>query len=438
MNEEQKYNKNMDIKKQSVNAVKAIPTEKQIKFMNWEFGVFFHFGIRSFFPGHKDWDGREMPASQFNPAQLDCDQWIRTIRDAGAKYAILTTKHHDGFANWPSKYTDYSVANTTWKNGKGDVVAEYVAACRKYCIGVGLYYSPAQWGGGKNLSFRKGADAETEYDDYFINQISELLTDYGKIDYLWFDGCGSENHTYDRTRITAAIRRLQPDIMIFSMWDPDTVWVGNEDGYADMPNLYVRTDSGSKAGAWVTEGARFLPPECDFKMRSTWFDCEDNEDTIKSVDELVGIYELSAGRGANFLINIGPDSRGLLPEPDAERLLEFGGEIKRRYGKSVEGFGDIQKNVEKVGCYYIAAEQSRMVNRVVLQEDLANGQSITEFSLYAHLPVYKNKRICLYRGLTIGHKFICSFPAVRTAKLVLEVAGNEGGHSITGMKPYYV
>ena len=120
--------------------------KRQVDFLDWEFGVFFHFGIRSFYKGHKDWDGREMPLEGFNPESLDTDSWIKTIKEAGATYAILTCKHHDGFALWPSKCTEYSVKNTPWKNGEGDVVREFVESCRKYGIRVGLYYSPAQWG----------------------------------------------------------------------------------------------------------------------------------------------------------------------------------------------------------------------------------------------------------------------------------------------------
>ena len=190
------------------------PTKGQIEFLSWEFGVFFHFGIRSFYPGHVDWDGREMDASAFNPDALDCEEWVKMAKDVGATYAILTTKHHDGFALWPSKYSQYSVAQTPWKEGKGDVVREFVNACRKYGIKVGLYYSPAQWGS-HAIKFENAK----EYDDYFINQISELLGNYGKIDYLWFDGCGSEGHEYDKKRIVAEIFRLQPEIQTFC--DPE-------------------------------------------------------------------------------------------------------------------------------------------------------------------------------------------------------------------------
>ncbi len=425
-----------------MDSMKLKPSAGQLAFMDWEYGVFFHFGIRSFFLGHKDWDNRPMPAEAFNPESLDCEQWIRTIKDAGATYAILVCKHHDGFANWPSKYTDYSVASTPWKDGKGDVVREYVNACRKYGLKVGLYYSPAQWGG--KISFKE----DREYDDYFINQISELLTGYGKIDYLWFDGCGSEGHQYDTDRIVKAIRGMQPEILIFSMWDPDTRWVGNEDGYAPMPNFNTTTDVDFSMLATEKEKlahAKFLPSECDFKMRSTWFDCELNEDTIKEADELMGIYEMSVGRGANFLINIGPDKHGLLPEKDVQRITEFGNMLKARYGQALP-FGDVEKTADNEWSIAMdgfstergAGEKANaLVNRVVIREDLTDGESIEEFRLYAHMPAYRSKRVCLYKGDTVGHKVICVIPTMRTGKITLEVTKANGDVKIRDIKAYY-
>lgn len=425
-----------------MDSMKLKPSAGQLAFMDWEYGVFFHFGIRSFFLGHKDWDNRPMPAEAFNPEQLDCEQWIRTIKDAGATYAILVCKHHDGFANWPSRYTDYSVAATPWKDGKGDVVREYVNACRKYGLKVGLYYSPAQWGG--KISFKE----DREYDDYFINQISELLTGYGKIDYLWFDGCGSEGHQYDTDRIVKAIRGMQPEILIFSMWDPDTRWVGNEDGYAPMPNFNTTTDVDFSMLATEKEKlahAKFLPSECDFKMRSTWFDCELNEDTIKEADELMGIYEMSVGRGANFLINIGPDKHGLLPEKDVQRLAEFGNMLKARYGQALP-FGDAEKTADNewsIAMDGFSTERGEgekanaLVNRVVIREDLTDGESIEEFRLYAHMPAYRSKRVCLYKGDTVGHKAICVIPTMRTGRITLEVTKANGDVKIRDIKAYY-
>ena len=425
-----------------MDSMKLKPSAGQLAFLDWEFGVFFHFGIRSFFLGHKDWDNRPMPAEAFNPEKLDCEQWIRTIKDAGATYAILVCKHHDGFANWPSKYTDYSVASTPWKDGKGDVVREYVDACRKYGLKVGLYYSPAQWGG--KISFKE----DREYDDYFINQISELLTGYGKIDYLWFDGCGSEGHQYDTDRIVKAIRGMQPEILIFSMWDPDTRWVGNEDGYAPMPNFNTTADVDFSMLATEKEKlahAKFLPSECDFKMRSTWFDCELNEDTIKEADELMGIYEMSVGRGANFLINIGPDRHGLLPEKDAQRLAEFGNMLKARYGQALP-FGDAEKTADNewsIAMDGFSTERGEgekanaLVNRVVIREDMTDGEGIEEFRLYAHMPAYRSKRVCLYKGDTVGHKAICVIPTMRTGKITLEVTKANGDVKIRDIKAYY-
>lgn len=425
-----------------MDSMKLKPSAGQLAFLDWEFGVFFHFGIRSFFLGHKDWDNRPMPAEAFNPEKLDCEQWIRTIKDAGATYAILVCKHHDGFANWPSKYTDYSVASTPWKGGKGDVVREYVDACRKYGLKVGLYYSPAQWGG--KISFKE----DREYDDYFINQIGELLTGYGKIDYLWFDGCGSEGHQYDTDRIVKAIRGMQPEILIFSMWDPDTRWVGNEDGYAPMPNFNTTADVDFSMLATEKEKlahAKFLPSECDFKMRSTWFDCELNEDTIKEADELMGIYEMSVGRGANFLINIGPDRHGLLPEKDAQRLAEFGNMLKARYGQALP-FGDVEKTADNewsIAMDGFSTERGEgekanaLVNRVVIREDMTDGEGIEEFRLYAHMPAYRSKRVCLYKGDTVGHKAICVIPTMRTGKITLEVTKANGDVKIRDIKAYY-
>ena len=241
-------------KKENIVMQRVKPTQKQLEYMDWEFGVFFHFGIRTFNEDRVDWDGEDMSLETFNPVNLDCEQWIKTIKEAGATYAILTAKHHDGFANWPSKYTEYGVKNTPWKNGEGDVVREFTDACRKYDIKVGIYYSPAQFG----FTQMSGE----EYDDYFINQISELLTNYGKIDYLWFDGCGSENHKYDTDRIIGCIRTLQPEILIFSMWDPDVRWVGNEEGIVPFGSKYVvgsaKTSINMQEEEWLTE-PRFLP-----------------------------------------------------------------------------------------------------------------------------------------------------------------------------------
>ncbi len=379
--------------------------KEQLDFLSWEFGVFFHFGIRTFNEGHKDWDMKPMELSSFNPTELNCDDWIKAVYEAGAKYAVFVCKHHDGFANWPSEYTQYSVKNTPWKNGNGDVVREYVEACRKYNIKIGLYYSPAQFG-----SVQMNGK---EYDDYFINQIKELLLNYGKIDYLWFDGCGSEGHQYDTKRIVAEIRKCQPQILIFNMWDPDTRWIGNEAGIAPLNNKLMVNAldfSINTKEKDALEKTKFLPGECDCRMRQeNWFFSENDAHTVKTLDELMGLYYYSVGRGANLLINIGPDRRGKLPEEDKRALLEFGKRIKN-------DFSDFIKCKQTSENKKITLEaELQLINHVILTEKI-NNEEIEEFEIKAY-PYPYGEAITVYKGSTIGNKAICRFPTIKTNKI---------------------
>jgi len=423
--------------------MKLKPNAKQLSFLDWEFGIFFHFGIRSFYPGHHDWDGKPMDAKAFNPTNLDCHQWVKMAKDAGATYAIMTTKHHDGFALWPTAYSSYSVTSAPWKNGKGDVVKEFTDACREAGLKVGLYYSPAQWGEAAPLKDPKA------YDDYFIHQIEELLGHYGKIDYLWFDGCGSEGHEYDKARIVKRIFELQPDILTFCDpdWAPGVCWVGNEDGFAALDNPYVRNkwDFSIESKAPVLlEKESFLPSECDCKLRSTWFH-DNNENTIKDLDTLFGMYEMSVGHGANLLLDVGPDEHGLIPEADYNRVQELGEKIRHVYGKPND-YGPVTKEAD--GTYTITnpdfyvkdIEQDPTVgltNRVVIQEDLTNGVGVKSFKLYAYLPYYRFKKILVYEGEGIGHKLICPIGAIRSPRFELEITSQDGDVSIRDMKAYY-
>jgi alpha-L-fucosidase len=257
----------------------AVPTARQLAYQDWEMGTFFHFGIRTFFEGHRDWDGKPMPAERFDPAYLNCDDWMVSARRAGMQYAVLVCKHHDGFANWPSKHSTYSVAQASWQNGQGDVVQEFTDACRRHGLKVGLYYSPAEWG---NPEF----DDEAAYDRHFLSQISELLTDYGDIDILWFDGCGSEGHTYDWPGIIREIRRMQPNVLIFNMGDPDFRWIGNEAGVAGLPNWNTVTGArfsvNTEGEDQLAQQPLWLPAECDCMMRyRNWFFEEADVATVK-------------------------------------------------------------------------------------------------------------------------------------------------------------
>lgn len=404
---------------------KIKPTKKQLEFLDWELGVFFHFGIRTFYQEHSDWDGLEMSPEKFNPKGLDCRQWIKCIKEAGARYAILTCKHHDGFANWPSKYTEYSVKNTPWKNGGGDVVREFTDACREYDIKVGLYYSPAQFGSQKLQG--------KEYDDYFINQISELLTDYGKIDYLWFDGCGSENHKYDTDRIVAAIRSLQPDILIFSMWDPDTRWVGNEEGIASVNMHYTVSDANTsilESEAKSLDKERFLPYECDCKIRrKSWFFKQADEKYLRDADDLMSLYYYSVGRGGNLLLNIGPDDRGLLPEPDTAVFKKFGNAVRERFANPISS-----KITREGDEYIITLDSEQHINHIVIEEDLSDGEAVNGFELTYFYYV----DMVLFEGKTIGHKRICSFPSAFGDTFKLKITDASKEYKIKSISVYNI
>lgn len=400
--------------------------KEQLDFLNWEFGVFFHFGIRTFNEGHKDWDMKHMELSSFNPTELDCEEWVKTAYDAGAKYTILVCKHHDGFANWPSAYTDYSVKNTPWKEGKGDVVREYVDACRKYGMKVGLYYSPAQFG---------STDAASkDYNAYFINQVTELLTNYGRIDYLWFDGCGSEGHQYDTKRIIAAIRECQPGILIFNMWDPDTKWVGNESGVAHSPNkltVGALDFSINSSIQDLLDEPKFLPSECDCRMRlENWFYSDSDEDMVKTVDELMGLYYYSVGRSANFLINIGPGRNGKLPEKDKQTLLRFGETLRKTFQESI----DCQCETENKKVSMTMEPQ--LVNHVFLSEEIDPNCEIESFEIRAY-PYPRGIPVTVYRGTTIGHKAICPFPTIRTNRIEIVFDKNKSVEAVLKYIPRF-
>ncbi len=409
------------------------PTKKQMEFLSWELGVFFHFGIRTFYEGHKDWDMQPMSLEGFIPQSLSCEQWIKTIHEAGAKYAVFVAKHHDGFANWPSKYTQYSVANTPWKDGKGDVVAEFVSACRQYDIKVGIYYSPAEF------DMKDAKKTDKQYDDYFINQIAELLTGYGKIDYLWFDGCGSEGHVYDTVRIIGKIRQMQPELLIFNMWDPDTRWIGNEDGFAPLPNFNIVDSvdfSVLSNERDIMQEKLYLPGECDCRLRwKNWFYSGHDANTIKTLDQLMGLYYLSVGRGANLLINIGPDRRGLLPAEDAQRILEFGSEIKRRFSNPVAVGKFAKKSIDHK--YFLALDDFTLINHLILKEDISFGDGVLKYRILIKTSGTR-KYVTVFEGANIGHKAICQFPAVHTNEVVVEILEAENDYGITEIKAFYV
>ena len=291
-------------------AAEVRPSPRQVAWQEMELITFIHFTVNTF--TDKEWgDGREEP-NVFNPTQLDARQWVKACKDAGMKMIILTAKHHDGFCLWPSKYTEHSVKNSPWKNGKGDVVRELADACKEGGMKLGIYLSP--WD-----RHEQTYGDSPKYNEYFKNQLRELLTNYGPIYEVWFDGaCGEgpngKKQVYDWEGCFEVIRELQPQAVI-AISGPDVRWVGNESGVARETEWSVQPAS--------LEGnpqLRWHPAECDVSIRPGWFYHSSEDGKVKSLEELVDIYYKSVGRNSVLLLNIPPDRRGLIHENDAKRL----------------------------------------------------------------------------------------------------------------------
>jgi alpha-L-fucosidase len=312
-----------------------------------EFYGFVHFTVNTF--TDKEWGEGGEAESLFNPTDFDAGQIARAAKDAGMKGLILTAKHHDGFCLWPSRYTAHSVKNSPWRGGKGDVVKELSAACRKQGIKFGIYLSP--WD-------RNHKDyGRPEYLEYYRNQLRELLTNYGDIFMVWFDGANGGSGYYGGARETRKIdartyydwdntrklvRELMPGAVMFSDAGPDVRWVGNEKGIAGDPcwatlNAAGRYAGGTSAGLNSGErpGTNWIPAECDVSIRPGWFYHAREDARVKTPAQLLDIYCKSVGRGADLNLNIPPDRRGRIHETDVRALREFRELLKKTFAKNL-------------------------------------------------------------------------------------------------------
>lgn len=312
-----------------------IPTERQLAWHEMEFYGFLHFTVNTF--TDKEWGYGDESEKVFNPTEFDANQIVQVAKDAGMTGLILTAKHHDGFCLWPSKYTEHSVKNSPWRNGKGDVVREISDACRRQGLKFGVYLSP--WD-------RNHKDyARPEYITYYRNQLRELLTQYGKVFTVWFDGANGgdgyyggaretrriDNRTYyDWPNTWALVRDLMPNAVMFSDAGPDFRWVGNENGIAGEPcwatlNLTDRYPGGRSDGLTSGErpGTHWIPAECDVSIRPGWFYHAKEDNQVKSAEKLLEIYYKSVGRGACLNLNLPPDRRGRIHDNDMAALREF-------------------------------------------------------------------------------------------------------------------
>lgn len=428
-------------------AVLPVPEPKQIAWQQMETYAFVHFSMNTF--NDMEWGYGDADINLFNPSELDCEQWVETFKNAGLTGVIFTAKHHDGFCMWPSAYTEYSVKNAPWKDGKGDVVKDLSEACKKHGLKFAVYLSP--WD-------RNHADYGTpSYVDYFHNQLTELMSNYGSVFEIWFDGANGGNgwyggandsrtidrkNYYNYPRIFAIADSLQPQAVIFGDGGPGCRWVGNENGYAGATNwsflregvVYPGYPNYKELQFGHEDGNQWTAAECDVSIRPGWFYHEDQDDKVKLLSELVNIYFQSVGYNSVLLLNIPPDKRGLIHENDVRRLKEFSDYLKQAFEDNRVKKGDKLWEASKGRQKIYQLKNESPINIVLLQEDISKGQRIEAFMLEARV---NGGWKTVAEGTTVGLKRLLRFPECKSKELRLTISEARGVANMMSVGAFY-
>jgi alpha-L-fucosidase len=373
--------------------------------------MFIHMGPQTWQDSESD--RMNIEPSAMNPAKLDTDQWVRTAEAMGAKYIVFVAKHEGGFCWWQTETTEFGVRSSQWRGGKGDVLADLAASCRRRGIKLGVYLSPADRKHGVGVGGRAADPArQAEYEKLFRQQLTEVLSRYGEMAEVWFDG----SLVFD---VGDLLTRYAPNAVVFQGPQASIRWVGNEDGVAPYPawNAVVFPKAGKQWGHYTAadgdpNGNRWLPNECDARIRSTWFWRTDNAATLKSVDQLMDMYYKSVGHGAVLLLNQTPDRTGLIPEADARRGAEFGAEIRRRLGTP---------RAETLGMAMELAVDVKgpgPIEHAMVMEHIANGERVRSYVVEG---LVNGTWQPLASGTAIGHKKIDRIAPVVVTRVRLRV-----------------
>jgi alpha-L-fucosidase len=454
--------------------VGPVPTAAQLAWQQMETNAFVHFTINTF--TDREWGRGDENPELFNPKGTDAMQWARVLKETGFKEMILTCKHHDGFCLWPSKYTEHSIKNSPYKNGKGDIVKEASDACKKYGLKFGVYLSP--WD-------RNRADYGTpEYITYYRNQLKELFTNYGPITEMWFDGANGGDGYYgganEKRKIDARtyydwpttldmVRQIQPNVIFFSDAGPGARWVGNERGVAGETNWNTITPDTLYAGKAGIEkilnegsedGTKWIPAEVDVSIRPGWFYHKKEDSLVKTPEQLFDIYLTSVGRGAVLLLNVPPDQRGLFNERDIKALYGFRNILNRELGKS-KSLGANATATSYRGKEAVYAPDNAIDNNpdtywatdddvttasleinlgkiqtikyVMLQEYIKLGQRVKSFTV----EVWNNdgwQQVAA--GTTIGYKRILKIAPVKSGKVRINITSSKACPVISNVALY--
>lgn len=429
-------------------SVPVLPTLEQRVWADAEIGVLIHYDITLFANKPFDYKSKEtLPElSNFNPSRLNTDQWIKAARDGGAKYAILVVKHGTGFTLWPSKVNSYNVGNTPWRNGKGDILADFIRSCHKYGIAPGLYYNTNY-----NTYYEAGYHpfkddaARVAYNQAVLAQLKEIWTGYGKLFEIWFDGgVMSDEKGGIAASIADLIRKNQPQAILFQgpVGNKNLVrWVGNEKGRAPYPLWSTADASTSATGAFEIkdlngkpDGRIWCPGEADFPLRRDsgarggfmWN--RNGEDLLLTVDELLQSYCSSVGRNANMLLGMAIDTAGLCPEKDVARFKAFGTKINDIFSVPLSATSG------KGSRFLLDLQGIHAVNFVMLSENIAEGERVRRYVVDAFLD---GKWTTICEGISIGHKRIQEFTTVKTGKLRLTIEESKGIPDIKNFAAFY-
>ena len=432
----------------------SVPSPQQLRWQRAEMTMFLHFGVNTF--TDREWgDGTEAP-DVFRPSDLDCRQWVRQARAAGFGMLILTAKHHDGFCLWPSRYTDHCVRSSQWQNGRGDVVRQFVDACREQQMPAAFYLSP--WD-----RHEPSYGDSPRYNQHFVNQLTELLTTYGPFAEVWFDGaCGEgpngKRQEYDWPSYYGTIRQLEPTALI-AICGPDVRWVGNESGVARPGESSVRDAGAHQDGG--ASGKVWYPAECDVSIRPGWFYHASQDDQVKSVAHLLDIYFKSVGRNSVLLLNVPPDRAGQISQFDAQRLSEFRAALDEIFqtdlcagrpvcGSSVRAddprFAAANVTDGSLETYWatddgvttgsleVGWDAAQPVNVINVQEYLPLGERVRRYHIEANTG---GQWRTVAGGTIIGHRNLLRIPAVTAQGLRLVIDEAAACPAICGFGAYY-
>jgi alpha-L-fucosidase len=387
----------------------ALPSPDQARWQDLAMGMFVHFGPATW----RDWAHPDQPPALGSlQLDIDTDEWAGVAKDLGARYVVMVAKHEEGFCMWPTQTTDYGIISTPWKGGHGDVMADLAASCRRAGLGLGVYLSPLDRNFGAGAQGRCDTPAKQAlYDLYYRTQLTELLTRYGAMTEVWFDGSVV-------VPVADLLAAYAPHAAIFQGPQATIRWVGNEDGFAPYPSWDTLPASAAATGVATAkdsdpDGDAWLPLECDVSIRRPhWFWRPADEASLLTLDALLEIYYRSVGRGAQLLLNVPPDPTGHMPAPDAARAKEFGDEVRRRFGRS------LAETAGEGGEVTLHLRRPAIVDHVVIEEDLAAGERVRAYRLEG-----RSGRVwqSLGDGLSIGHRRIQPVPPTRASAIRLVV-----------------